>query len=217
MSKDRRRALLEWAVDQNVTIVEDDYDSEYQYGADVSSALYAESSAACIIYVGTFSKNFMPGVRLGYIVASQELIQLFTNAKWLTDRHSDNLSQAVMAEFMQCGRFNRHLSRMRTLYAERHSCLQEFTRELAQREVRLLPSNAGLHMTALLQGGQDEADVIARAAESGIGVCGLKNTYFGDGAKPGLILGFGNNELDALQAGMRIMLDILQQPQRRGG
>lgn len=209
MSQARRAALLAWAVQQDAVIVEDDYDSEFQYSPGALPALQAANAAARVIYVGTFSKNLMPGIRLGYLVAPEALNRTFVTAKWLVDRHSDNVSQSVLAEFMASGQFGRHVTRMRTIYAERNSCLSRFGDSLARHGARLLPSGAGLHACAMLRPDQDEAVVIDAALRAGIGLYGLRSTYLGARTNPGLIFGFGNLDAAGIQQAMTRLLPLL--------
>ena len=208
MSGARRHALLAWAVRQDAVIVEDDYDSEFQYAPGALPALQASDTAARVIYVGTFSKNLMPGIRLGYLVAPEALRRTFITAKWLLDRHSDNVSQSVLAEFMASGQFGRHVTRMRAIYAERNACLARYAAPLRACGARLLPSGAGLHACALLRPDQDEAAVIEAALRADVGLYGLGSSYLGP-PRPGLVLGFGNLDRAGIQHAMDRLLPLL--------
>lgn len=212
MSGGRRSALLAWAERSGAVIVEDDYDSEFQYGSGALPALQAADTAARVVYVGTFSKNLMPGIRLGYLVAPRALTRTFVTAKWLVDRHSDNVSQSVLAEFMASGQFGRHVTRMRSIYAERNACLARFGADLSRHGAQLLPSSAGLHACAFLRHDQDEAAVIAAAGREGIGLYGLRSSYLGERMRPGLIFGFGNLDLVGIERAMPRLMPVLASP-----
>ena len=209
MSDERRRALLAWAARHDAFIIEDDYDSEYRYTQNDLPALRASDTTDRVLYVGTFSKNLMPGIRLGYLILPRALRDVFVAAKWLVDRHSDNMSQAVLAEFMASGMFARHVVTMRRIYAERHAALTRFSAELYQRGATLLPSSAGLHACAMLPPGLDEGALIADAARSGVGLYGLRANFAGTPAFAGLILGFGNLGVREIEAAMRRVVTLL--------
>ncbi len=75
MSVSRRQALLAWAARVGAFVIEDDYDSEYRYGARPVEALQSLDRAGVVIYVGTLSKTLSPQVRLGYLVVPPHLSQ----------------------------------------------------------------------------------------------------------------------------------------------
>src|SRR5262249_22294184 len=70
----RRLALLDWARRARAWIVEDDYDGEYHYRGRPLPALHSLDRAGRTIYVGTFSKTLYPGLRLGYAVVPDGLV-----------------------------------------------------------------------------------------------------------------------------------------------
>lgn len=209
MSDERRRALLAWAARKDAVIIEDDYDSEYRYTDNDLPALQASDTADRVLYVGTFSKNLMPGIRLGYLILPRALRSVFVAAKWLVDRHSDNMSQAVLAGFMANGMFARHVVTMRQTYKERHAALAAFGDELSGLGAKLLPSNAGLHTCLVLPDGTDEAGLIADAARHGVGLYGLSSNFAGSPAFPGLVLGFGNLGVKEIQVAMSRLVSLL--------
>ena len=209
MSDARRRALLDWASQRKALIVEDDYDSEYRYTKSALPALQASDSTNRVIYVGTFSKNLMPGIRLGYLIVPEALRTVFITGKWLVDRHSDNVSQSVLAEFMSSGVFARHIVRMQKIYAERHATLVQHRDALSRRGAVLLETDAGLHACLVLPPGRSETALIADAARLGVGLYGLRKTFTAQPTLSGLILGFGNLETRHLQTAMGRLVELL--------
>ncbi len=210
LSPARGADLLAWAKRCNAFIVEDDYDSEYRYTGGALQALHAADRSGRVLYVGTFSKNLMPGIRLGYLIVPEVLRKVFVTAKWLVDRHCDNVSQSVLAEFMSSGLFGRHLMKMRTIYAARHACLNSYAEQWSQRGASLLPSQAGLHVCVLLHRDQGESELIDQAKRQGVGLYGICNTYFAQPIRPGLVLGFGNLSVDEIASAMYRLLPLIR-------
>jgi GntR family transcriptional regulator/MocR family aminotransferase len=115
----RRLALLDWSRSQRAWVVEDDYDGEFQYGPHRIPALRSLAQDDRVLYVGTFSKVMHPGLRLGFIILPLSLVDAFTSAKALSDRHSSSAEQDVLARFIREGHLLRHLRKRRELYAQR--------------------------------------------------------------------------------------------------
>src|SRR5258708_22226292 len=103
----RRINLLEWAHAADAWILEDDYDSEFRYVGRPLAALQGIDDGARVIYVGTLSKMLFPGARIGFAVVPRDLIDVFTGAKFATDRQPATLLQTMVTDFMRQGFFNR--------------------------------------------------------------------------------------------------------------
>ncbi|GGF19776.1 GntR family transcriptional regulator [Aliidongia dinghuensis] len=208
MSLTRRLALLDWARARNALIIEDDYDSEYRYSERPLEALQGLDGSSSVAYVGTFSKTLLPGFRLGYLVAPPDLRGPLLAAKWISDRHVPSLAQMALAEFMSDGSFASYLRHMRRIYAERHAILSEGLARIAPRALRVIPSHAGLHLTALLADALDETDLAARAREVGVGLYPLSG--FGIAVRPpGFLFGFGNLPVALIRDGLGRLAALL--------
>src|SRR5207253_9971608 len=96
-------------------VLQDDYDSEFRYSSRPIPALQGLDQDGRVIYLGTFSKTLFPALRLGYAVVPADLVRPFTAARSVLDVHSPVLEQAVLAEFITAGYFERHLRRMREI------------------------------------------------------------------------------------------------------
>ena len=90
----RRRELLDWAERVGSWIIEDDYESEFQQPGRALPSLQGLDRARRVIYLGTFSKLLFPSLRLGYAVLPDDLVQPFTTARYLADRHSPGCCKA---------------------------------------------------------------------------------------------------------------------------
>lgn len=195
MSLARRLELLAWAERTGGWIVEDDYDGEYRYSGTPLAPLAALDRQGRVLYVGTFGKIAFPALRLGYLVLPPPLVEVFSQRRALDMRHSEVSTQAVMAEFMAAGHFQRHIRRMRRAALGRLNAL------IASWPVDIpgcaaLPSVvAGLHLTVRVQSLARERELIEQAASVGVEISGLSGYWIEGSTLPeaqraGLVLGF---------------------------
>ncbi len=168
MSLQRRQAVLAWARTQGGWVVEDDYDSEFQYGAHRIPALTSLPQADRVLYVGTFSKTLHPGLRMGFVVLPQALVPAFATARTLTDRHAPGEQQAVLARFIAQGHLLRHLNRMRELYPQRQQVLIQAIDKATKGQLRLAPAEQGMHLCAEIEAGGDDQSLSDRALQAGV-------------------------------------------------
>lgn len=202
MSLARRLALLEWAAEADALVLEDDYDSQFRFRGRPVEALQGLDRAGRVIYAGTFSKVMFPALRCGYAIMPEAYVEAFSRAKWQADRHTTTIEQQALAEFITDGHFERHLRRMRLLYAERqHALLEAIGRHLGDR-VRVEPSDAGMHLLLWLGEGLEEEAVAAAAARHGVGVYPAGHLWIGPPARQALLLGFTSLDESQLREGI---------------
>lgn len=123
MSPERRAALLDVARRHNLLIVEDDIYGRLCYEGAPPAALKANDHTGHVIYLGSVSKNLMPGLRIGYTVASPALVQRLVIARQTQDLCSSPLTQRALATFIEQGWMHSHIKRMLPHYRERRDAL----------------------------------------------------------------------------------------------
>lgn len=191
MSLARRLALIEWARANNAWIVEDDYDSEFRYSGRPLASLQGLDASGRVIYVGTFSKTVFPALRLGYLVVPENLVDVFTAARALTDSHSPSIDQAILTGFIEEGHFARHIRRMRALYAERQSALVAAAKKNLAGLLDVSQDEAGMHLVGWLPENFSDKIASEKAAEQGVATKPL-SAYSSEQflQRGGLILGY---------------------------
>jgi GntR family transcriptional regulator/MocR family aminotransferase len=158
LSIERRRRLLEWAVRNDAYVLEDDYDSEFTFGAKPLPALQSLDRFGRVVYIGSFSKTLAPGLRLGYLIVPPHLAEAFAVARTLATLGGTKYVQATLADFVAEGHFARHVRRMTRIYAERRWALIDVLAEgLPTDRYTLHVGNIGLHVAVLA--GRDFDDV----------------------------------------------------------
>jgi GntR family transcriptional regulator/MocR family aminotransferase len=206
----RRLKLLDWAVEADAWLLEDDYDSEYRYSGRPLSSLQGLDEGGRVIYVGTFSKVLAPALRLGYLVAPPDLVDGFISARALSDRHPPTLEQAVLAEFIVEGHFARHLRRTRTLYATRQRALIEAAEKELTGVLEFRPARAGMHLVGWLSEGSDDRYVSRLAAAAGVEAPPLSAYSLGAQGKCGLVLGYAAFTEREISGGVAMLGEALR-------
>lgn len=210
MSLDRRLQLLDWAARTGAWILEDDYDSEYRYRGRPISALQGLDSTERIIYIGTFSKTMFPTLRLGYLVVPPGLADAFRTALRHTGQEAPLMLQAALADFISEGHYATHLRRMRVLYAARQALFIDLAMKHLKAWLTVVPSEAGMQVTAYLAKGLDDRAVSEEAKASGLSVAPLSSYYFKKPRRSGLFLGYAGVPESEMQLGMKKLQQILR-------
>jgi GntR family transcriptional regulator/MocR family aminotransferase len=190
MTLKRRLELLEWARTVDGFVLEDDYDSEYRYAGRPLAALQGLDRDGRVIYVGTMSKVMFPGLRVGYMVVPEQLIDAFLAVRALVDAHPSSIAQAALVDFIGEGHLAAHIRRMRLLYALRQAKLIAAVGDRLGERLGLAPSAAGMHLVGHLAPQLDDQAIAVAAAAAGIEAPALSGYYHGPAAARGLLLGY---------------------------
>jgi GntR family transcriptional regulator/MocR family aminotransferase len=205
----RRHALVEWAARSDGFVIEDDYDSEFRYDREPVGVLQGLAPDR-VFTIGTVSKSLAPSVRLGWVLAPPALADAVAAEKRISDRGSSGLDQLAVAALLESGRYDRHLRRMRAVYARRRGALIDSLARHAP-GVRLTGLAAGFHAVAHLPESADEQAVVAAARQRAVGLYGMgpqRSTPVA--APPQLVLGFGNVGERAIESGIAAVADLLR-------
>ena len=209
LSLDRRRALLDFAGRHRCAVVEDDYDSEFRFTERPLETLHAMDDAGRVLYLGTFSKSLVPGLRFGYLVAPEPLQAALRAALQLSVGYIDVPQQAALARFLEDGLFARHLRRARAAYAQRRELVLDAVHGPLSPHLELLPCQAGLHVTTVLRDQSvDDADVVRRVAAQGVAVDPLSQ-YATTGGPRGVVIGYGAADAASIRPGLARLAEVL--------
>ncbi|MDC9614511.1 PLP-dependent aminotransferase family protein [Xenorhabdus khoisanae] len=191
LSMERRQALLAWAEQNNAFVIEDDYDSEFQYESRPQPSL-ASLRSENILYLGTFSKTLTPALRLAYLVVPPHLLPLFNTTCQIWHDGCPLLQQAVVADFIQEGHFTRHLRNMRTAYTQRRQIVTESLKHVFDTRLQFDIPASGLNLLARVEHHEDDIALAQRAREHQFGIAALSARSLGSDCGKGLLFGFAN-------------------------
>jgi GntR family transcriptional regulator/MocR family aminotransferase len=216
MSTARRLELLAAAAEMRAWIVEDDYDSEFRYVSRPLTALQGLDRDGRVVYVGTFSKVMFPALRIGFVIAPPPLLPAIAAARQFAGTQQATLEQMVLADFINDGHFERHVRRMRSVYAERQQDLIDALRAECADLVDAAAAGSGMHLVGWLAPGVDAADVSRRAATRGVDAIPLSAFAVGRPAgRPGVLLGYAHVDRRAMFAAARQLATAIRESMNR--
>lgn len=206
LSLERRLALIAYAQRHGAWIVEDDYDSEFQYDGRPTPAMQGLDHGGRVVYIGTFSKALFPSLRLAYAILPPGLLQALVVARSICDGHPAQLAQAVTADFMAQGHFTAHLRLMRQLYRSRRDTLLDALKKYLP-WAQPLNSVGGLQLSVSLPR-RSELSLTRQATALGIATPSLSALYHGETKLEGWRLGFAALQPDEIVAAVRVLATL---------
>lgn len=210
LSPERRLALLHWARERGAIVFEDDYDSEYRFAAKPVPALRSmEGAESHVVLAGTFSKLLFPAIRLAFVALPWQLVDPFIRAASLAARNANALSQAVLADFIDDGHFDRHVRRMRRVYAGRAAAFEEAAQRHWKGLIEVPPVTAGLDVVTRLVA-HEEREAWQRLNAAGLTAFPLERYCAQARLAPSLVMGFAAFDEAQIDAGAKAVAAALR-------
>ncbi|MFI4994705.1 MAG: PLP-dependent aminotransferase family protein [Hyphomicrobiales bacterium] len=213
MSLTRRLKLIDWASRAGAYVIEDDYDSEFRYdGEPVASLKALDRERGRVLYVGTLSKVLAPGLRLGFLIVPDRLIDAARAVRCALDRQVSLPLQAIASEFIGNGHLGQHIRKLRGVYAERRAALLAALASLGSGLFRVSGAATGVHVLGELPQDTDDLAVARRARARRVGVEPLAAYRMSHDLppRPALLIGFANTPPETMREAVAIVTDAIE-------
>jgi GntR family transcriptional regulator / MocR family aminotransferase len=206
----KRQKLLKWAAKMNAFIIEDDYDSEFRYESKPIPALKALDTEDRVIYLGTFSKVLTPAIRVSYMVLPHQLLEAFQKKFHNYNQPVATMIQKSLALFMKQGHLERHIRKMRNIYARKQQTLITAIRENFGNRATIIGEKAGLHLLIQLKNLSNVDELVTKAERAGIKVYSAAKYWFDKSSPPPsyILLGFGGMSENDIIEGVRLLKKV---------
>ncbi|WP_114604172.1 PLP-dependent aminotransferase family protein [Staphylococcus sp. EZ-P03] len=208
----RRIELLNWATQHQNYIIEDDYDSEYKYGTDNIPSLFSLDKNNRVIYLGTFSKTLLPGMRISYMILPPVLLEKFNHI--YDDAVSDisTLNALTLSKFIDEGEYEKYIKKMSHTYEFKRKKMVRLIKQKLKQPVTIKDIKAGLHFVIEVKSNYTYAEVEERASQNSLELYTLRRFMVEDisnhKAKV-IIIGFANINDDKMEATIDILNHVL--------
>jgi 2-aminoadipate transaminase len=165
MSLRRRQRLLELAREYDFLIIEDNPYGEIRFEGEPVQSIKSMDTEGRVIYLGSFSKTFIPGIRVGWLVADECLIQKLATAKQATDLCSNSLGQRMACRFAESGYIDHHVSTLSERYkAKRDLMLSCMEKHFPQNVTWTVPEG-GFFIWVTLPEGMNARDLLYKSID----------------------------------------------------
>jgi 2-aminoadipate transaminase len=210
-----RRRVLELATRYQVPIVEDHIYSRLNVREERVPSLKELDRSNLVIHIDSFAKVAFPGLRVGWIVAPAAAIERLRLVKQTTDLHTDQLAQATLAEFLKRGLFQKHLAKMRKIYASRLQSMDQALHKYMPEGTRWTRPEGGMCHWLELPPGFDASELMIHAKERGVLFAPGRYFYVQSPLPNTLRLAFASLTEKEIARGIATLADILRIEMRK--
>ena len=211
MSVERRRDLLELAARWRVPIVEDDPYSELRYEGDALPSLKALDENGLVIYLSTFSKVLLPGLRIGYLVAPPVVLRQLVLAKQGADLHSNSFGQFLLERFVRGGHFAAHIDGLKSSYRRRRDLMAAALKVETELSLNVRVPDGGFYIWCGIPDGVKQSVLMARAVERGVTFLPGQACFAAEPPENAVRLNFTHCAEDAIDVGIGRLLDSVRE------
>lgn len=182
MSLEKRVKVLELAKKYDTLILEDNPYGELRYHGETLPTIKSLDKDGRVIYVGSFSKTLSPGLRVGFLLANEEIIKKAVVAKQCSDVHTPMLVQMICNEFLTSYNYSEHIESLRKLYAKKNDLMIAEIEKKFDKRIKFTRPSGGLFVWCTLPKNVDMQEFCKKAIEKNVAVV-PGNTFLMDEAE----------------------------------
>lgn len=210
MSPERREKLVQLALEYKIPVLEDNPYGDLIYEGKRIMPIKHFDAEGIVIYLGTFSKTFCPGLRIGWVAASPEILRKYVLAKQGTDLHTNTMSQMELAKFVETFDFEAHVEMVRNIYKSKRDTMINAIREEFPEYIKYTYPEGGMFTWVDLPEGIDAAEVLKKSLEYKVAFVPGSPFYPNGGHENHFRLNFGTMPEELIIEGIRRLGKVLR-------
>jgi len=213
MPVSRRINLLNWASETHSYIIEDDYDSEFKYETDNIPSLFSFDKNERVLYLGTFSKTLMPGLRMSYMILPIKLVKQFEmlNLNMIPD--FSMINALTLNLMIKEGHYEKYVKKMHHLYEKKREYLIAQLTNVFKNNIKVKDTRAGLHFIVEINTTYSYAEIESSAKEKRLELYTLNRFYVepleNNKTNKTLIMGFSKIKQAQIPQAVRRLKEVL--------
>jgi 2-aminoadipate transaminase len=210
-SVERRQAFMELMQGYDIPVLEDAAYSELTFEEETRKPLSFFDKKGQVIYIGTFSKTFCPGLRVAWLCARKELMEKILILKSVADLSSSAICQMQMVYYLQNFDFDKHIDKIVKLYKHRRDIMLDAIKRTFPEKAKYTVPQGGLFIWVKLPENKDARVLLSRAIERKV-VFVPGGAFYPNGAKNNeLRLNFSNMQDEKITRGISILGELLKE------
>lgn len=207
----RRQALAEIAARHDLLVVEDDPYGKLRYRGEDVPPIKSLDADGHVIYVSTFSKTVAPGLRMGWVVTTPDILRKLVVIKQAADLHTSSFDQRLVYEYLKTGENDAHVARIRAAYGERYRIMDEALQAEMPAEFHWTHPEGGMFLWVTGPESLDTWSLLPKALERKVAFVPGQD-FFPDGdGKQHMRLNFSNANPDRIREGVARLASLVRE------
>lgn len=183
MSDDRRKRVAELAAEYKVPVIEDNPYGDLIFEGTRHPSIKSFDKEGWVVYLGTYSKTFCPGLRIGWICAAPQILEKYIIVKQGADLQCSSFDQRATALFMQTYDLNKHIEKIKVVYSHRRDLMIDSIKKYFPEGIKYTFPTGGLFTWIELKEGLDAAEVLKEALKENVAYV-PGGSFFPNGGHP---------------------------------
>jgi len=209
MSLERRKRIAELAAEYAIPVIEDSPYGELRFDGERLPSIKAFDEAGYVVTLGTFSKTFCPGLRLGWIVASPEILKKYVLIKQGADLQCNTLCQISSAKFMEQYKLDDHIAKIIEVYRVRRDLMIDSMKKYFPKDVKFTFPEGGLFTWVELREDLDSSKIMEDALKEKVAYVPGASFFPNGGKKNFFRLNYSNMTNEKIIEGIKRLGEVL--------
>ncbi len=210
MNLERRKRLIELANKYEMPVIEDNPYGELRFDGEHLPSLKSLDTKGLVIHLGTFSKIFCPGLRLGWVLAEPELLSKYIIVKQGADLQSSTIAQREISKYLDLYDIEEHIENLIKVYRVRRDLMLETMKAEFPSNVTFTNPEGGLFAWVTFPEGMDAADILKLALEEKVAFVPGEPFYPNGGNANHCRLNYSNMPEDKIVEGIKRLGKVLK-------
>lgn len=208
---ERRKAFMDIVNKYDFPVIEDDPYGELRYDGDVVPSLKSMDTKGNIIFLGSFSKIFMPGLRVAWMVADPVIIDKVVKLKQAVDLQSSSFAQRQASYFIDMFDLDAHVEKIKALYGKRRTLMYDSMKEYFPEGVTFTYPEGGLFTWVTLPENMDAKEIMPKVLEKNVAYVPGGPFYPNGGNANHFRLNYSNMPEDRIVEGIKRLGAVLKE------
>lgn len=210
-SLDRRKKLVELANRFDVPIIEDNPYGELRFEGERLPSVKSFDTEGRVIFLGTFSKTFCPGLRIGWVCAEKPVLQKYIHVKQGSDLHTNSMSQRELDKFLELYDIDAHIEKIKDVYRKRRDVMMKAIKEHFPQNLKYTYPVGGLFSWVELPSEINARDVFIRAIAVNVAFVPGGSFFPNGGRENTFRLNYSNMSEERIQEGIKRLGAVLKE------
>ena len=207
---ENRKKVFEVIKNENMILIQDDPYGELRFTDDDRIPYIGLNQTEKNIYLGSFSKIVTPGMRLGYVIASKEIIKMLETAKQASDLHSNIFGQYLISDYLYNNDLDKHIEKIKKLYKTQANVMVEAMKEYFPKNIKFTIPKGGMFTWVTLEEGKSSVKLFDKAIQKNVAFV-PGNPFYVDTTKDvnTLRLNYTNADEKTIEEGIKRLSEAL--------